>query len=643
MFLADEEPTDEVLALRADAEYGAGRFEAALHDRETLYTRQLDQGRPDDAAATAATIALHLMADTGLMSAVRGWVARSRRLLREIDSPVGAVLSVASTYERLLCGDHVAAAEHAERSVEFGERHDVPIARFLGQIALARLAAAEGRVAAGVAVLDDVAVELMSGGYDAFVIGNLYCELVCAAQALMLLDRAREWTEVVAQWLPGAGFGGMHGRCRVHRAELLRVSGPAEAAEQEALAACDELRPWMRREFGWPLVELGNARLRSGDLTGAEEAYRRAYDHAWSPLPGYALLRMEQGDLVAAAELLAAEIAHPTVLPWKERPPIAELQLIPLLEAQVQVAEAAGDDRVAASAAEHLQRIADRFETPGICAGADLASARAALAAGDSAGAVAAASRSVVAWLDLDAPYDAAMARTVLGRAHQRAGNRAQAEIDLSCARDAFLAYGAQRRVAEVDALLAGRGDPAPSVATAVLQRDGDGWRVGHNGHETVLADLTGLRLLHRLVTSPTKSFHVLDLAGAQSISPGLPVLDDEAKAVYRHRLAEVEDDIAEAEANHDLARAELAGRDREYLLAELRHAVGFDGRDRRTGGTVERARTSITRTLRYAIGRIGEELPELGEHLGSAVHTGVECSYSPDPLSRIRWRIDDR
>ena len=50
----------------------------------------------------------------------------------------------------------------------------------------------------------------------------------------------------------------------------------------------------------------------------------------------------------------------------------------------------------------------------------------------------------------------------------------------------------------------------------------------------------------------------------------GLPTLDEEAKASYRRRLAEVEDDIAEAQRNHDDARRELAERDRDYLVAEL-------------------------------------------------------------------------
>lgn len=644
--LEDAEPSDGVLQLRADAAYGAGRFETALGVHEALYSRQLGERRDADAAATAATIAMHLLVDTGLMASVRGWIARSARLLGEEEAPAAAVLAAVRTYERLLCGDAEAAARHAGEAVTLGERHDVDFARFIGRIGGARLAAMEGRVEEGMAVLDEVAVELMSGEYDVFLIGNMYCELVCAAQTLLLVDRAREWTDVVDQWRQGVAFGAMHGRCRVHRAELLRISGPADAAEQEALAACDELRPWMRREFGWPLVELGTTRLRRGDLTGAEEAFRRAHEHAWPPLPGLALLRLEQGDLATAAELVAAEIEHPTVLPWKERPPVADLQLIPLLEAQVAIADAAGDVDVATAAAERLRDVAERFPTPGVRAGADLAVARAALAVGDPGAAATAAGAAVAAWVDLDAPYDAAVARTVLGRAHHRAGRVGQARTEWRCARDAFASYGAPRRVAELDVLLAETGPAVPRRATtapeAVLVRHDEGWRIGFAGQEVMMADLKGIGLLRRLVAAPGECCHVLDLADARVVSTGLPVLDEEAKAGYRQRLAEVEEDLAEAERNHDVGRADLAERDREYLLAELRRAVGLGGRDRTTGGSVERARTSVTRTLRYAIARIGDELPELGAHLSAAVRTGVECSYAPDPLSRVHWRLDE-
>ena len=99
----------------------------------------------------------------------------------------------------------------------------------------------------------------------------------------------------------------------------------------------------MRREFGWPLAELGNIRLRRGDLAGAEEAFLAAHSHAWSPQPGLALLRLAQGDTAGAAALIADAIAHPIDIPSKERPPFGDLRLAPLLDAQTEIAFAASD------------------------------------------------------------------------------------------------------------------------------------------------------------------------------------------------------------------------------------------------------------------------------------------------------------
>ncbi|UUZ60179.1 hypothetical protein [Nocardioides sp. B-3] len=204
----------------------------------------------------------------------------------------------------------------------------------------------------------------------------MYCELVCAAQNLGLHDRAGDWTQMMEQWRHGRAFGGIHGRCRVHRAELLRISGPMDVAEDEAPAACSELRPWMRRELGWPLVELGIIRMRRGDLQGAEEAFLEAHDHAWSPQPRLALLRLEQGDLAAATAMVEEAVAHPPDLPWKERPPFGDLRLVPLPEAQAEIAAASGDLTALQRAATALAQVALRVPAGTLPAAASTAAAR---------------------------------------------------------------------------------------------------------------------------------------------------------------------------------------------------------------------------------------------------------------------------
>jgi hypothetical protein len=60
----------------------------------------------------------------------------------------------------------------------------------------------------------------------------------------------------------------------------------------------------------------------------------------------------------------------------------------------------------------------------------------------------------------------------------------------------------------------------------------------------------------------------------------------------------------------------------------------------RGTGGAAERARTSVTRSVRYALARLAEQHAALGEHLSRTVRTGSYCSYQPDAVAPITWAV---
>ena len=80
------------------------------------------------------------------------------------------------------------------------------------------------------------------------------------------------------------------------------------------------------------------------------------------------------------------------------------------------------------------------------------------------------------------------------------------------------------------------------------------------------------------------------------------PRLDTVAKHAYRRRIAELQAEIDEADGFHDPERAELARRELDALMQELRRAVGLRGRDRPVGSGAERARVNVARSLRRAI-----------------------------------------
>jgi len=648
------EPADD-LRERAEAAYAAGDFEGAVEAWEDLHRLMVEQDEPRVAAEAAAMVAMYLMMDTGLMAPVRGWMRRADRLLEGVDEdPAHAVVAMVRTYERFMCGDMAAARSNATRAIAVGERLGVVPAVVIGRTCVARLTIFEGRVEEGLVLLDEVGALLMSGGADPLTTGMMYCEIICAAQGLLLHDLAAEWTDVMERWRHGLAVGGIHGRCRVHRAEILRITGTCEEAEREAVAACEELRPWMRREFGWPLVELGNIRLRAGDLEGAEEAFLAAHEHAWSPQPGLALIRLAHGEVEEAAAMLADAIERPDQIPSKERPPFGPLRLAPLLDAQAEVAHAGTDLPTLERAAAELRTIAGTYRGPMLGAAAELAAARLALLSGRPDEAATASSRAVADLVDVGAPYETAKARLVLAQAHADAGRTDAARLEWESARGTFASYGAVLWAERVDhLLLQDAASPTdhelhPSPSTATFTRHGDQRVVAWGDRSVTLRDLKGLRHVERLLARPGVEQHALDLVaaeegggpGAAGRSPGLLVLDETAKAAYKRRLADIEDDLADARACNDPVRAELAERDREYLVAELTRAVGLGGRDRTVSDAGERARGSVTRSIRYALDRLADYHPAVAGHLRHHVRTGLYCSYEPDPLHPVTWQL---
>ncbi|MEZ5340882.1 MAG: hypothetical protein R2706_05395 [Acidimicrobiales bacterium] len=600
---------------------------------EDLHTLLDHEGDASGAAMAAAMVAMYLMMDTGLMAPVRGWIRRAERLLEGSDeAPAAAIIAVTKAYERFMCGDMMSAGQQAQLAIELGSRLDVAPAVIIGRVCTARVAILGGRVHEGLDLLDDIAIDLLSGAVDPLITGMMYCELICVAQSMALQDRANEWTEVMNQWRHGSAIGSVSGRCRVHRAELLRITGPCDEAEAEALAACDELRPWMRREFGWPLVELGNIRLRRGDLVGAEEAFLAAHERAWSPYPGLALLRLAQGDLVAASTLIANAIDHPLDIPSKERPPFGDLRRAPLFDAQAEIAAAAGENETVQLAARELEAIAAAYPSRSLAAGAALASARASLIEGDLEQAVRLSTAATVAWAGIGAPFEAAAARMVLGEACQRSGNTTAAQLEWEAARAAFIAFGADRWAARAAELLDDSPPDATPASTAgpaigIFRCDDEMRTVSFGGRSTSVRDLVGFRYVERLLDDPGREFHVLDLVAVENgtlltgraltsdaafasmgIGEGLPLLDDQARAAYRRRLADVDDDIEEATAMNDVGRVELARRDRDYLRRRARPGRGTWGprakeRGRNRASSLERDQVGALRP--EAFGRV--------------------------------------
>ena len=646
------------LSVLGEVAYAAGHLDVTIEAWERAYRACIEAGDQNAAAGAAVRVAMHLLFDTALMAPVRGWLARAERLLEGQDeTPAHAWFGVVRAYERMLTGDMAGARHWTRRAVEVGSRCD-PAACAIGRVAEARMLILDGEVQKGLALLDEAGVATVSGDLDPLSIGVVYCELVCALQGLALYDVAEQWTEAMERWCETNAIGSLHGRCRVHRAEILRLRGSCNEAESQALMACEELRPYLRRELGWPLNELGRIRLHKNDIAGAEQALLAAHRAGWDPQPGLALVRLAQGDVATAAASIRDALERPLRVPSKERPPNTDLQRAPLLEAQVEIEIAVGDIGRARSAADELDLIAARFESKALAASAALARGRVRLAEGDATGAEQSMSEAVRLWNEVGAPYEAALARLGLADAHIASGSEHRAVLERHAARTILEGIEAAPTVdPSVDVPQHDALDEQPDASINVFRREGDYWTVTFDEHTIRLRDLKGMRYLARLLADPGREFHVLDLVAAEtgnvaqtgsSQEVSLPraalgdageMLDARAKDAYRRRLAEIDDDIEEARATGDGERAAQADTERDFLLQELSRAVGLGGRDRRAASASERARAGVTRVVRQAITRIAEHHPKLGGHLGRTIRTGTYCAYLPDPYSPIWWQ----
>ena len=637
--------------------YAAGHLDVTIEAWERAYAAFKQAGEPVAAAGAAVRVAMHLLFDTALMAPVRGWLARAELLLEgQGETSALAWFAVVRTYERMLTGDVHGAREWARRAIDVGSNCD-PAACAIGRVAEARLLILDGDVQQGLALLDEVGVAMVSGDLDALSTGVVYCELVCALQGLAQFDVAEEWTEAMERWCETNAIGSLRGRCRVHRAEILRLRGSCNEAESQVLVACEELRPYMHRELGWPLNELGRIRLNRGDIAGAEAAFLAAHGAGWDPQPGLALVHLAQGDVGAAARSIREALERPLRVPSKERPPNTQLQRAPLLEAQVEIEIAAGEIGRARSAADELELVGARFESKALLASAAVARGRVRVAEGDSAGGEQSFAEAVRLWNEVGAPYEAAIARLGLASAYRASGSEHQAVLEGQAASTILELIQAAPTVATEVGVASGHALGAQPVEKVnVFRCEGDYWSMAFEGHTVRVRNLKGVRYIARLLAEPGREYHVLDLVAAETGNGALmdnshtasvprsalgdagELLDPQAKAAYRRRLAEIDDDIEQAHAIGDTERAAQADNERDFLIRELSRAFGLGGRERRAASASERARPAVTRAVRQAITRIAEHHPELGAHLGRTIRTGTYCAYLPDPRALASW-----
>lgn len=197
-----------------------------------------------------------------------------------------------------------------------------------------------------------------------------------------------------------------------------------------------------------------------------------------------------------------------------------------------------------------------------------------------------------------------------------------------------------------------------------VFRREGQFWMIIFNHQHITLKDAKGLNYIWHLLRHPHHTFHALDLhrvaEGGQTIADrnaprsmnqdqldklGLSlsrenaadaILDPQATAQYQQQLKDLQEDLAEAERNHDLERAAAIQEEMDWFRQQLVEAYGLGGRVRTFVGEPERARQMISKAISRSLKAIEHEHPALWRHLRLSLQTGTFFTYTPE--IPVRW-----
>ena len=434
------------LELLARSAYMLGHDDDYVSALERAHHAHLNAGDTPRAVRCAIWIG-HSLLFRGEMARMGGWFARGQRLLDEDgrDCVERGYLLIPIWLEQMGSGEYQAGYATAGQAVEIGERFGDADLVWLARDDQARALLHQGYIDDGLRLVNEALIVAAAGELSPIVTGIVYCNTIAFCRDVYELRQVREWTDALTAWCERQPEMVAHNAlCLVHRAEMRLLQGSWRAALEEARRSAERFTQGVLNKMacGKAFYCQGEVHRLRGQLEAAEDAYREASRWGFEPQPGLALLRLAQGSSDAAAATIRRAIGETTE-------PLARAALLPGF---VEIMLAAGDIDKARDACRELERISGSQRNEVLVALWAQARGAVALAEGDASDALIALRQAMAGWSALDATYEEARVRTLVGLACEKLGDDDTAMLELDAARAVFAELGAEPDQARIEA-----------------------------------------------------------------------------------------------------------------------------------------------------------------------------------------------
>jgi DNA-binding NarL/FixJ family response regulator len=238
------------------------------------------------------------------------------------------------------------------------------------------------------------------------------------------------------------------GQCLVRRSQIMHIHGEWSEALNQTQRACQILStPPGEPAAGEAYYLLAEIFRLRGDFQQAEKLYVDANNWGRKPQPGLAMLRLAQNEKDLAVKSIQNALDETKTL----------LQRIKILPAYIEIMLANDRMTQARSAADELETATKKYDAIFLQAIAAYCQGAVLLKEDDVTAGIKALRKSLNFCSELNAPYEAATVRVLLGIAYKNQGDHDTARIEFSAAQWIFKELEAMPDLERIETLLGGK------------------------------------------------------------------------------------------------------------------------------------------------------------------------------------------